>query len=117
MNRIVINTHELSTEIQRTEYQLAQGMQGRTWQGIESMYFVMRPGMHVFHTRNCIVPMDIIFITRGKITKIYPNCPPNSPHSYTGFADAAVELPANTVFSKKITIGQPVTLWQDKDHI
>lgn len=117
MNKVVINKREYTTQIQRTEHQHIQGMQGRIWNGIDSMYFLMTPRMHSFHTQNCIVPMDIIFVNRGKITKIYLNCPPNSGQTYVGFGDAVVELPANTVFKHKIIIGQPVTLWQHKDHI
>ncbi len=117
MNYVIIGTNKFSTEIQRTEWQHAQGMQGRTWQGLQSMYFAMTPRMHSFHTKNCIVPMDIVFINNGKIIKIYPNCVPNSGESYVGFGDAVVELPANTVFKYRITPGQSVTLWQHKDHI
>jgi uncharacterized membrane protein (UPF0127 family) len=117
MNYVIIGTNKFSTEIQRTEWQHAQGMQGRTWQGLQSMYFEMSPRMHSFHTQNCLVPMDIIFVNNGKIIKIHPNCVPNSGKSYVGFGDAVVELPANTVFKYRITPGQSVTLWQQKDHI
>ena len=117
MNYITIGSTKFSTEIQRTEWQLGQGMQGRTWNGIDSMYFAMTPRMHSFHTTNCIVPMDIIFIHRNKIMKVYPNCIPNSGQSYVGFGDAVVELPANTVFKHKITPGQTVILCQKKDRI
>jgi uncharacterized membrane protein (UPF0127 family) len=117
MNYVIINTTKFSTEIQRTEWQHAQGMQGRMWDGIESMYFEMLPRMHSFHTQNCIVPMDIIFVNNGKITKIYPNCAPNSGYSYVGFGNVVVELPANSVFKHKITLGQSVTLWQPKNDV
>ena len=117
MNYIIIGTTKFSTEIQRTEWQHVQGMQGRTWNGIDSMYFAMPLRMHSFHTQNCIVPMDIVFVNNGKVTKVYPNCAPNSEQSYVGFGDVVVEFPANTVFKHKITPGQTVTLWQHKDHI
>jgi uncharacterized membrane protein (UPF0127 family) len=114
MNYVIIGTNKFSTEIQRTEWQHAQGMQGRTWNGSDSMYFDMDSRMHSFHTQNCIVPMDIIFVHQGKIMKVYPNCPPNSGRSYVGFGNVVIELPANTVFMHKITLGQKVTLWQKK---
>lgn len=117
MNYTIIGSNKFRTEIQRTKKQHAQGMQHRTWNGIESMYFVMTSRMHSFHTKNCIVPMDIVFANNGKITKVYPNCPPNSGRSYIGFGDVVVELPANTVFKNKITIGQSVTLWQQQDNL
>jgi len=114
MDEVIINKREYTTQIQRTEWEHAQGMQGRTWNGIESMYFDMDSRMHSFHTQNCIVPMDIIFVHQGKIMKVYPNCPPNSGRSYVGFGNVVIELPANTVFMHKIIPGQKVTLWQKK---
>lgn len=117
MNYVIIGTTKFNTEIQRTNHQHTQGMQGRMWTGIESMYFDMPQRTHSFHTQNCLVPMDIVFANAGKITKVYPNCPPNSNQLYIGFGNAVVELPANTVFKHKIIIGQSVTLWQHKDHI
>lgn len=116
MNKVIINNREYTTQVQRTEQEHTRGMQMRAWNGLQSMYFDMQPRMHSFHTQNCIVPIDIVFVSQGKITKIYPNCPPNSGKSYVGFADAVVELPANTVFRNKITIGQLVTLWQENQH-
>lgn len=112
MNKITINKINFDTILMQTDQELRQGMQQKTWKGIESMYFKMQPRMHSFHTRNCIVPMDIIFVTQGKITKIFHNCPPNSPVSFTGFADAVIEFPAFTAITNRITIGQTVKLWQ-----
>jgi uncharacterized membrane protein (UPF0127 family) len=116
MDKVIINKREYTTQVQRTEWEHAQGMQGRMWDGLQSMYFDMQPRMHSFHTQNCLVPMDIVFCLRGKVFKIYPNCPPNSNKSYVSFADAVIELPANTVFSHKIIPGQSVTLWQETQH-
>jgi uncharacterized membrane protein (UPF0127 family) len=116
MDKIIINNLEYTTQIQQTNTEIAQGMQGRMWNNIQSMYFVLAPRMHSFHTQNCITPMDIVFVNNGKIIKIYPNCVPNSRESYVGFGDAVVELPANTVFKHKIILGQTVTLWQENQH-
>ena len=113
MDKVIINKRAYTTQIQRSDTELAQGMQGRMWNDIQSMYFVLKPQMQSFHTRNCLVPMDIVFCLHGKVFKIFPNCPPNSNRSYVSFADAVIELPANTVFQHKIIPCQSVTLWQD----
>jgi|TARA_R110000823_G_scaffold171493_1_gene303915 uncharacterized membrane protein (UPF0127 family) len=116
MDKIIINNLEYTTQIQQTNTEIAQGMQGRMWNNIQSMYFVLAPRMQSFHTQNCLVPMDIVFCLRGKVFKIFPNCQPNANQTYKSFADAVVELPANTVFKHKIILGQTVTLWQENQH-
>ena len=113
MHLIQIGKNTFRAVVCENEHEHAQGMQGRMFNGFDAMYFEnMQLSYHVFHMKNCIVPLDIVFIHNGKITKIYPNCLPNSDGNYVGFGNAVIELPGNTVFSKKITIGQTVTICQ-----
>lgn len=115
--RLQIGKNKYSNvQVQKTPEEHARGMQGRVWGNNDAMYFDMQSRYHSFHTTNCIIPMDIVFVNAGRVVKVYANCPPNSMENYVGFGDVVVELPANTVFTDKITIGNKVTLWQSRDN-
>jgi uncharacterized membrane protein (UPF0127 family) len=47
-----------------------------------------------FWMKNCIVPLDIIFIENGEITKIHHNCEPCSKcKKYEGTGSLVIEMP------------------------
>jgi uncharacterized membrane protein (UPF0127 family) len=78
-----INNHILKTKVVSTKKDIANGMMGSKFTDkFNSMLFVMDPLVkdrsHAFWLKNCIIPLDIIFIKAGKITKIHHNCLPLS---------------------------------------
>lgn len=111
----LLKTHQNSSksiftnvEIMYTSNELQQGMQGRTFNGIGGMLFIVSHN-HIeaqrFHTNNCIVPMDIIFLdTKGMVLDYYANIQPNM-QGINGFGALVLELPATSVFKHKISIG------------
>ena len=75
------------------------GMQGRTFDDtFDGMLFLMDDEEHNFWMKNCKVPLDIIFIKNGIISKIHHNCDPcKTPECdhYEGSGDMVLELPGS----------------------
>jgi len=50
-----------------------------------------------FHTKGCIIPIDIVFVLDKKVVKIEENCKPNSIKKFEcGKGDTVLEFPAGT---------------------
>lgn len=59
--------------------EISKGMMGKRFRGFDGMLFFMVPDSHCFYMKNCIIPLDIIFIDSDlTISKIFNNCPPCS---------------------------------------
>ena len=59
-----------------------------------------------FHTKGCIVPIDIVFILNDEIVKIEEYCEPNTPNNFEcGKADTVLEFPAGTCKNLGISVG------------
>jgi uncharacterized membrane protein (UPF0127 family) len=109
---ISINDNTFSCKVVATPKKIREGMMGKTFDGFDGMLFIMPEDTNQsFWMKNCIVPIDIIFIAENIIQDISPNCPPckedNCP-SYEGFGGFVLELPGGTCRNKKIKIGDQV---------
>jgi uncharacterized membrane protein (UPF0127 family) len=66
-----------------------------------------------FHTQNCKIPLDIIFINQGEVDSISHNCPPcqerNCP-KYSGMADTVLELPGGYCKQNNVNVGDKIGL-------
>jgi len=66
----------------------------------EGMLFFQGKGDHCFWMKDCIIPLDIIYIENKIIKKIHHNCPPcgddNCDERYCGEGDLVLELMGNT---------------------
>lgn len=66
------------------------------------------PGDRTFHMKDCLIPLDILFIKDGKVNKIYHECQPceiNECDKYVGEADSVVELLGGTCKKNNISEG------------
>jgi uncharacterized membrane protein (UPF0127 family) len=66
------------------------------------------PGDRTFHMRDCLIPLDILFIKDGKVNKIYHECQPckiDECDKYIGEADSVVELLGGTCKKNNISEG------------
>ena len=66
------------------------------------------PGDRTFHMRDCLIPLDILFIKNGKVNKIYHECQPceiDECDKYVGEADSVVELLGGTCKKNNISEG------------
>lgn len=67
------------------------------------------PGKRSFHMKDCLIPLDIIFVKNGKIDKIYHNCNPCRLDECEKFehesAESVIELMGGTCKEKNINEG------------
>lgn len=103
-----INRHLFKTKIVNNEKDIKMGMMGKNFtKEFDALLFVMNTPTSSFWMKNCIVPLDIIFIKNNIITKIHHNCPPcnstnNDCKKYKGNGDLVIEIPGG--LSKKLNI-------------
>jgi hypothetical protein len=92
-----------------TDSEIKKGMMGKDFTGFDGMLFLMGDGNHSFWMKNCIVPLDIIFIDSSfKITKIHHNCPPCNDikcRNYLGFGKYVLELEGGRCKKNQIRVG------------
>ena len=92
---------------------IQRGMMGR--ESLDGcMVFKMGMGHHSFWMKNCLIPLDIMFVNKGIISRIHHNCPPAEPSSlnppkYTGIGDHVIEFPGGTC--SKFKVGDRVNLY------
>ena len=110
-----INHHIFKTKLLKTPREIEQGMMGKRFTGLfDALLFVM-DNLNIkessFWMKNCIVPLDIVFIDDRKITKIYHDCKPcvtDECKHYPGKGNLVIELPGGTCKQLNIKKGQIV---------
>lgn len=100
-----INNKTFSAEYLSEPNDIRQGMMGRD--SLEGcMVFKMGKGHHSFWMKDCIIPLDIVFVLNNRINRIHPNCEPAlgriNPPRYTGIGDHVIEFPAGTTEGWKV---------------
>ena len=116
--KVVINGIEIQSKICNTPNSISEGMAGKKFtNSFTGMLFNMPfTGIHSFWTYKCVVPLDIIFINSGIITKIYHNINPctdiSSCIEYKGYGNSILELQGG--FCNKEVIGQGHVVSFDK---
>ena len=74
---IKINNNKFKVKTVITPKDTESGMMGKKFDSsYNGMLFLMDDGEHCFWMKNCIIPLDIIFIDSNTITKIHYNCSP-----------------------------------------
>ena len=94
-----IGEHIFRAKTVRTPRAIARGMMGKTFEdiGADVMVFEMGGAVkeHNFYMKNCIVPLDVLFVAGNTITKIHRNCPPcdgKECKTYPGRGDRVIEM-------------------------
>lgn len=107
-----INDQIFSAEVLTTTEETQRGMMGRDHLD-GCMVFKMGKGHHSFWMKNCIIPLDIVFVSGGRISKIHHDCQPITDHSipksYTGIGDHVIEFPGGTC--KDFKVGDKVNMY------
>jgi len=101
-----INNKTFTAEYLSTPEDIERGMMGREELN-GCMVFKMGKGHHSFWMKNCLIPLDIVFILNKHISHIHRNCPVEDPHRmtlprYTGIGDHVIEFPAGTCDGWKV---------------
>ena len=114
-----INHDIFKTKVLISDKEREKGMMGKTFNaGFSAALFVMNKNSHAnnnnltnhnirhsFWMAGCIIPLDIIFVKNGQITRIHHSCPPctSAPcRRYSGVGDYVIEMPGGTC--KKMNI-------------
>ena len=108
-----INNYIFKTKILTTNKEIELGMMGKKFtSAFDALLFVMNSPISSFWMKNCIVPLDVIFINNGKITKIHHNCPPCKTKQctmYPGEGNLVIEMLGGTCKMLNIKRGNIVT--------
>lgn len=112
--KLKINDNEFRIKLCLTEKERQNGMQNinfdHTFQG---MLFFQNNGRHCFWMKDCIIPLDIIFIKNNIIKKIYSDCQPcvyEDCEKYCGKGEFVLELMGGTCNNLGIEIGDEIWL-------
>jgi uncharacterized membrane protein (UPF0127 family) len=107
-----INDNNFNCKVVSTPEKIRTGMMFKTFDGFEGMLFIMpEDTIQSFWMKNCVIPLDIVFISNGVIEDISPNCPPcvdDDCPSYQGKGGMILEIPGGTCRKKRIRIGDKV---------
>lgn len=75
--KVKIGNNEFKVKVMDNPISRAEGMMGKEFNdNYNGMLFLMEEPSNCFWMKNCIIPLDIIFIRKNVITKIFKNCPP-----------------------------------------
>jgi len=109
---ISIKDKKINCVVVHTPEKIRQGMMMKTFDGFDGMLFIMpHDEMQSFWMKNCIIPLDIVFISGRQIEDISPNCPPCQTEdcpSYQGKGGMVLELPGGYCRNNEIKIGDLV---------
>jgi uncharacterized membrane protein (UPF0127 family) len=92
---VLINDKEYPLEVKITSKGKSQGMMGRNKLNGGMLFLFDEPKEQSFWMKNCLIPLDIIFLKQGVITKIHSNCEPCNQQDcvkYTGYGDMVLEF-------------------------
>lgn len=112
--RVLVNDNIFKVKVCLTPETIQKGMMGQNFnQDFNGMLFMMpENGEQSFWMKNCITPLDIIFMDPNrKITSIHKNCPTCSQEPcehYNGSGQYVLELPSGTCDECGIEEGQNV---------
>jgi uncharacterized membrane protein (UPF0127 family) len=118
-NQATINGQLIPLEIMVTPEDHMKGMMGRDSLDGGMLFPYDSAEPRSFHMKNCLIPLDIVFIVEGEIYNIKPNCPPckedNCPQ-FTGTADNVLELPGGYCQQNNINVGDYIKYPQDEPY-
>ena len=109
----ILNNQQIPLEIMTTPQAKSIGMMGRDNLEGGMLFPFDSVGDRSFWMKDCIIPLDIIFIVGNKINKISKNCQPcndNECEHYTGIADSVLEVPGGYCDDNYINVGDNLNL-------
>lgn len=115
--KVVINNNFYNVKCLISQKDINEGMMGKKFDGLfDGLIFFMNEGSHNFWMKNCIVPLDIVFIKNGIITKIHHDCKPcdekldRNCQKFSGKGDLVLEIPGGDCKKYDIVQGDKILL-------
>ncbi len=110
--KAIINNQEIPLQIMFTPHSRGVGMMGKNKLDGGMLFPFGEIGERSFWMKNCIIPLDILFISGNKINHISRNCPPCEEKycpSYQGVGDKVLELNGGYCDTNGIKEGDVIT--------
>jgi uncharacterized membrane protein (UPF0127 family) len=92
---VIINGKKYPVEVKLTQKAKSMGMMNRNHLDGGMLFMFNYPSNQSFWMKNCLIPLDIIFIDDGKINKIHRHCKPcdsDECERYEGYGDMVLEF-------------------------
>jgi uncharacterized membrane protein (UPF0127 family) len=109
---LIINNNLFNVKCVLTYKDIQDGMMNKKFNdNFDGMLFLMKDEPHSFWMKNCVIPLDIIFIKSNTINKIYHNCKPcitNECEHYQGNGDMILEVLGSTCNKYDIVEGDRI---------
>jgi uncharacterized membrane protein (UPF0127 family) len=112
--RLKIGDNIFNVKVVTSKFDKAQGMMNRRFTDeFNGMLFLMDEDENCFWMKNCIIPLDIIFIEGNTISKIHHNCQPCKAEdckNYCGEGRLVLEIKGGSARELEIKKGAEVKL-------
>ena len=109
---ISINDNKFNCKVVASPSQIREGMMGKTFDNFNGMFFIMPTDkIQSFWMKDCIISLDIIFISKNIITSIAKDCPPchtDDCDTYQGKGGFVLEVQGGTCENRNIKVGDRV---------
>lgn len=108
---MLLNINEKNFKVKTvfTEKDIQKGMMNKTFDNnFNGMLFMMSDGEHCFWMKNCLIPLDMIFIQNDTIVKIFHNCSPCVTEeciNYCSTGNYVLEVAGGTCKNLDINVG------------
>jgi uncharacterized membrane protein (UPF0127 family) len=91
-----------------------EGMQNKKFKGFDSMLFLLGSDHDCFWMKDCIIPLDILFLDhKFNVVKIFPSCPicdTDDCKRYCSEGNYVLELPSGYCKENNVKLGDKVIL-------
>ena len=112
--KVIINNYGFNIKIVDKPTDIQKGMMGKKFDSTFSgMLFLMGGNEHCFWMKNCIIPLDIIFIKDKVITKIHKDCQPcktKNCDNFCGKGNMVLELPSGSCDKMGCNVGDTIKI-------
>jgi len=108
----ILNNQEIPLEIMDTPQSRSVGMMGRDSLDGGMLFPFDSVGERSFWMKDCVIPLDIIFIIDNKINNISKNCQPCDGldcENHSGLGDSVLELPGGYCDNNDIRGGDEIS--------
>ena len=104
----ILNNQEIPLEIMNTPQSQAVGMMGRHNLSGGMLFPFDSVGERSFWMKDCIIPLDILFMIDSRVSNISRDCQPcvgNECEHHRGIADSVLELPGGYCDNNGVGVG------------